>query len=93
MLTTVFGKIENDISGTCEIVMDSTTAIKYITDPLTASKAAKPGGEIWSGIKRLFRKYNGITFTMTWTKDHPVRRASFQEDKYNYLICRCHDIA
>lgn len=85
--------LSHNTTGEITIFTDLKNTIKWIESPLTASRAAKPCGEIWAQCQRIMARFSGISVIFSHVKGHPTRVTSFNENKEAYLILKCNDAA
>ena len=77
-------------TGSLEILTDSQNTIKWTSVKYTASRAAKPGGEIWVGVQKIQESMAGIKFQYTWIPGHPKPCTDFKKNAHAYLITKVH---
>ena len=81
--------IRSDVEGELEILTDSQAAVHWILQPMIASRAAKPCGEIWVEIQRVIKVFDKIKITFRWVKGHPTPVAKFEDNPEAWLISMC----
>lgn len=72
-----------------EIYTDSRNTIKWVSQPLTASRASKPGGEIWAAIQNLQKTHSAVEVILTHVQGHGPPVQTFKTDPGKFLIMQC----
>ena len=86
-------KIPSTTNGSFEILTDSQNVVKWTSVTYTASRASKPGGEIWVSIQKIQETLKNIKFSYTWIPDHPKPCTNFNQNAHAYLITKTHQWA
>ena len=88
-LTVALRGVPREIEGSVETHADLNNSVKWTDRTLTASRACKPSGEMWSAYSTIKKTYPNVEFIATPVPEHPKKVNNFNENPKAYLITRC----